>query len=290
MTSARFGPAGNPDAFYEAGYKASVEMPEWLSRQGLKLYEYQCSRGANISESTARSIGEKAAEYGVFLSIHAPYYISLATEDEATAANTRKHFLKSLTVAKWMGAKRVVFHMGGSGKMERRTALEKAKALFGSILTEVESLGLHEGVYLTPETMGKQNQLGTLDEVLELCQMAHWVRPAIDFGHLHAVSGGQYTTKEEYAAAFDSVVNILGEPAAAQVHIHFSRIEFTKAGERRHWTFEDPYGPPFEPLLQVVAERGYSPWIVCESAGTQAKDACSMQEFYFSLLDQRRML
>jgi len=283
---AYFGAAGNPDTFYQQGYSASVDMPAWLAGLQLTAYEYQCSRGANIKEETARAIGLKAAEYGIRLSIHAPYYISLATDDEKIAANTQRHFMKSLEVACWMGADRVVFHIGGPGKQDRRLAMERAKKAFYNVLEQAELRGL-TGVYLLPETMGKQNQIGTLTEVLELCKMSKWVVPAVDFGHLHAVTGGLYTTKAEYAAVFDQVADALGADVASNLHIHFSKIEFTKAGEKRHWTFRDPFGPPHQPLIEVCAERRYTPRIICESAGTQAEDAKIMQDLYFSLLKQK---
>ncbi len=281
---AQFGPAGNPDAFYAAGYKASADMPAWLAGLGLQAYEYQCSRGVHVGQATAELVGEQAVRHGIKLSIHAPYYISLATEDETIAVNTLRHFQRSLEVAKWMGADRIVFHTGGPGKGgNRRQAMERAKRLFAQVLDQAERLGL-TGPLLLPETMGKQNQLGSLEEVLELCKLAKQVRPAVDFGHLHTVTGGGYLTKQEFAAVFDKIGETLGAEAARNLHIHFSRIEFTKAGERRHWTFDDPYGPPHEPLLAVIAEQGYTPRIICESAGTQARDAITMQDFYQGLL------
>ncbi len=283
MQQPKFGPAGNPDAFYAAGLKASVDMPAWLAAQGLSAYEYQCSRGVTIGEATARAIGEAVRAHGISLSIHAPYYINLATEDDAIAANTRGHFRKSLVAARWLGADRVTFHIGGPGKQPRDRAVERATRLFAAILEDADKEGLLAGVYLAPETMGKQNQLGNLAEVLAFCRLSKWVIPTIDFGHLHAVTGGGYTTYGEYAAAFDQVAEALGEEIAAGIHIHFSRIEYTKAGEKRHWTFADAYGPPHEPLLALIADRGYAPRIICESAGTQAADAKTMQDYYLSL-------
>jgi deoxyribonuclease-4 len=283
MPQPKFGQAGNPDAFYAAGFKASVDMPAWLAAQGLDAYEYQCSRGVTIGEATARAIGEAARASGVSLSVHAPYYINLATEDATIAANTRGHFLKSLAAARALGADRVTFHIGGPGKQPRDKAIDRARALFADILAEADRKGLLGGVYLAPETMGKQNLLGNLAEVIDFCRLSPWVLPAIDFGHLHAVTGGGYTTYREYADAFDQVAAALGEERAAGVHIHFSRIEYTKAGEKRHWTFADAFGPPHEPLLAVIADRGYAPRIICESAGTQADDAKTMREYYLSL-------
>jgi len=285
----QFGPAGNPDAFYEAGNKASVQMPAWLAEMKLTAYEYQCSRGVNVKEETARAIGHKAVEHGVKLSIHGPYYISLATEDPLIIINTQNHFLKSLEVARWMGADRVVFHIGGPGKQERRAAMEQVKRSFSAVLELVEKRGL-TGIYLCPETMGKQNQLGSLTEVMELCTMSEWVRPAVDFGHLHAVSGGKYIVKQEIETVFDAVAETLGAEVAHNLHIHFSRIEFTKGGEKRHCTFADEFGPPHEPLIELCAQRGFSPRIICESAGTQAIDAKVMQDLYFSLRSSRTSL
>ncbi|MBC8014451.1 MAG: endonuclease IV, partial [Sporomusaceae bacterium] len=70
---------------------------------------------------------------------------------------------------------------------------------------------------------------------------------------------------------------------ANNLHIHFSRIEFTKGGEKRHRTFTDQFGPPHEPLVELCVARGFTPRIICESAGTQAVDAKIMQDLYFSM-------
>lgn len=278
MQHPRFGPGGNPDDFYATGRKDSVYMPDWLEKQSLTAYEYQCSRGVHIGEAKARAIGQAAAEHSVALSIHAPYFINLATEDDAIAQSTTKHFIKSLAAAGWMNATRVVFH-SGSPKAGRSLALERAKKLFSQVLEQADQLGLNAAV-LSPETMGKQNQLGNLDEVIELCRMLPGMIPTVDFGHMHAVTCGKYTTFDEVASVFEKIANRLGQDAAKNLHIHFSRIEFTKAGERRHWTFADPYGPPHEPLMEYIAKENLTPTIICESAGTQAADAVVMQAYY----------
>ena len=278
-----FGSSGNPDSFYAAGHKSSLEMPGWLAGLGLGAYEYSLTRGVNIGETTARSLGEKAAAQGIAMSVHAPYYISLATEDETTAANTTRHFLKSLEAAHWLGADRIAFHPGGIGKLSRQSALELAKRRLAKVLEEAEKVGLTEG-FLAAETHGKANQLGTLADVLELCQLSPRVIPLVDFAHLYAVAGGGYATEAEYAAVFEQISAILGSAAAKNLHIHFSSIEFSKGGEKRHWSFHDGFGPPYQPLMLAIVHGGFTPRIICESAGTQAEDALTMQEFYLSLL------
>ena len=84
----RFGPSGNSESFYEAGYKSSYQMPKWLNDMGLKAYEYQCSKGVKISEPTATKIGEEALINDISLSIHAPYYINMASEEKERTAKT----------------------------------------------------------------------------------------------------------------------------------------------------------------------------------------------------------
>lgn len=287
MTIPRFGTAGNPAAFYDSGHKASIEMPQWLKDQGLTAYEYSVSRGVNIREVTARAIGVAAKENGIALSLHAPYYINLATEDEKIAQNTRNHIIKSLEAANYMGADRVVFHMGSPSKQDRGQAMDRVLNRFSAVLEDVEQLGLSH-ILLAPETMGKKNQLGTLEEVLAVCKLSRQCIPAVDFGHLHAVTGGQYVTKEEFQAVFERIGEVLGSTIAATIQIHFSKIEFTSGGEKRHWTFADPYGPPFQPLMEAIADGGFAPRVICESAGTQDKDALAMQHYYSTYIPLER--
>lgn len=283
MKTALFGPAGNPDSFYANGGKTSLEMPEWLAGQGLNAYEYSLTRGVKLGEATARAIGAKAIEHGIALSVHAPYYISLASEDETTVANTQKHFLKSLEAAGWLGADRIAFHPGGIGKLSRSVALDLAKRRLSAVLEQAEKLGLTMP-RLAAETHGKVNQLGTLDEVIELCKLSPRIMPLVDFAHLYAVAGGGFSTPDDYSRVFEQIAANLGPDPAQDLHIHFSGIEFTKGGEKRHGCFADQLGPPFEPLIELIATQGFTPRIICESAGTQSEDAKTMQDFYQSIL------
>ena len=282
MKKALFGPSGNPESFYAGGGKASQQMPAWLAGLGLGAYEYSLTRGVNISEATARAIGDQAVLHGIAMSLHAPYYISLASEEETTAANTTRHLLKSMEAAAWLRADRIAFHPGGIGKLPRRDAMELAKRRLSAILEEADRLGMTE-VKLAAETHGKANQLGTLEEVLEFCKLSPQIVPLVDFAHLYAVAGGGYATEAEYSAVFDRIGEALGAAAAQNLHIHFSSIEFTKGGEKRHGTFRDAFGPPYQPLSRVIANAGLTPRIICESAGTQSEDALAMQEFYRAL-------
>lgn len=112
----RFGPAGNSNAFYEEGHKHTVEAMEWVARMGLNAYEVSFGRGVRLKEETAGKIGEEARRYGVALSVHAPYFINLATDDPEKIAKNTSYFLESARAARWLGADRVVFHPGSCAK------------------------------------------------------------------------------------------------------------------------------------------------------------------------------
>jgi deoxyribonuclease-4 len=135
-----------------------------------------------------------------------------------------------------------------------------------------------DGLLLCPETMGKLNQLGTLDEVLSLCELSERMLPTIDFGHLHAAGQGCLNVREDFERILDRLEQVLGKERAKNLHVHFTSIEYTAAGEKRHRTFaEKEYGPPFRPLAQLLVERGYHGIIICESSGTMAEDALQMK-------------
>lgn len=281
MVRIRFGPGGNPDSFYEAGYKSSLDMPGWLAGMGLGAYEYQFVRGVRIKEETARKIGEAARQHDIALSIHGPYYISLAASDPQVRDKTRQHFLASLRAARVMGASPVVFHPGAGGKEEdRRAALRRAREHLAELLDRADAEGLG-GIKVAPETMGKPSLLGNLEEILELCTLDERVVPTIDFGHLHAAGGGGLTGEEQVARILDRVEEVLGKEALQNLHIHFSPVEFTKAGEKKHrTTIDEGFGPDFRYLAGLLHRRSLTPTIICESRGRQAEDALYYQNIY----------
>jgi deoxyribonuclease-4 len=132
------------------------------------------------------------------------------------------------------------------------------------------------------ETMGKVNQLGTLEEVIELCKISPKYHPVVDFGHLNARNiGGAFPDVDSYREVFDKIANALGDEYAYNLHCHFSKIEYTNAGEKRHLTFADTiYGPDFEPLAEAIIREGVCPRIISESDGTQAEDALAMKKMW----------
>ncbi len=280
--SVKFGPAGNSKSFFEKGYKHALDVPDYLNEMGLDAFEYQCGRGVNIGEEKARQLGEKAAKSGISLSLHAPYYISMSSIDEEKRLNSINYILASARAADAMGADRIIVHTGSCGKISREEALKLAKDTMKLSLEALDRENLGH-IHICPETMGKVNQLGTLDEVLSLCELDKRLIPCIDFGHLNARDLGFFKSFSDYESVFCAIGERLGEERLKSFHSHFSKIEYTAGGERRHLTFADTvYGPDFEPVMELAGKYCESTRFICESDGTQAEDAKTMKEYYNS--------
>ena len=276
----RFGPGGNCEWFKAEGNKNSAQMPAFLNKIGLTAYEVECGRGVRMNDAVAKQLRTEAEKYGIALSIHAPYYISMSSLEEEKRQGSIRYLLESAALAKKIGAKRIIFHSGSCAKISREEAtalavdtLQKAVAAF-----DAEGYG---DLILCPETMGKINQLGSLEEVMTLCGVDDRILPTIDFGHLNAREQGLFYTAADYERVLQTMEDALGRERASKFHAHFSKIEYTVGGEKRHLTFEDTvYGPDFAPLAEVLVKRNAEPIIICESAGTQSKDALEMQSLY----------
>ena len=279
----RFGTAGLSDSYAAKGFDPQ-KIAAYTASFGLTAFEYQCGRGVRLAHDKAQALGKAAAAQGIALSVHAPYYISMSGLDDEKRLHSVDYLLQSCALVKALGGRRVVFHPGSCGKQSREAALEKALDTMRRAVAACDEAGYGDCI-LCPETMGKINQLGTVDEVLALCAVDARITPCIDFGHIYARSGGtELTDTASYAALLDKLGDALGDDRAVHFHAHFSRIAYTAGGEKCHLTFADTdYGPPHAPLLQLLKQRKLAPTVICESAGTQAEDAQTLAAAFAAL-------
>ena len=279
---ATFGPGGNSESFYAEKFKSTHQAPAWLAARGLDAYEFQGGNGISAGEATLAKIGEEAKKYGILMSVHTPYYISLSGVEEEKRLKSLSYIAQSLRAAELLGADTIVIHSGSAAKISREEALRLAS---DTLARNAEAVG-QTHIRMGLETMGKINQLGTLEEVIELCRVSPMYHPVVDFGHLNARNIGSYFTDcDSYRRIFDTIANALGDDYAYNLHCHFSKIEYTGAGEKKHLTFaDDVYGPDFEPLMEAIVKENVAPRIICESAGTMAEDALEMKKYLKTLI------
>ena len=136
----KFGPSGNSESFYAAGYAHTEQSAKFVKDLGLNCFEYSFGRGVRMTEDKAISIGDAFKAQDVEISVHAPYYINFANPDDEMAAKSYGYVLDSAKMAKLMGGKRVVFHPASQGKMEREQAVA---------LTEERLKILRDYLYMT---------------------------------------------------------------------------------------------------------------------------------------------
>lgn len=283
MCKIRFGPSGNSESFYADGLKNTEQAAKWLADKGLDAFEYSFGRGTKMSEAKARLIGEKMAEYDIALSAHAPYYINFANPDPTMIEKSFGYVLDTAEKVRLMGGDRVIFHPASVGKDgDRQSALKRTYDNM-SLLAEKIHLTGNDDLIFCPETMGKINQIGDFREVAQLCKIDKVFVPTVDFGHQNARTLGGLKTKEDFEEIIKCFIDAIGKERTDIMHIHFSKIEYSKGGEVRHLTFDtdqNGYGPDFLPLAQVIRQYGMKPRVICESSGTQAEDALAMKKIY----------
>ena len=279
----KFGPSGNSESFYAMGYKHTVQAPEYLDKFNLDCFEYSFGRGVNISESKAEEIGEAFAASGKEISVHAPYFINFANPDGEAAQKSYNYVLSSAKALKCFGGKRLVFHPAAQGKATREAAVALTCDRLKVLRDNIYQNGFDD-MLICPETMGKFAQIGTLEEIVEFCNIDKIYLPAIDFGHINAREQGSLKTVEDYKSRLEYMIAELGYDRVKHFHVHFSKIMYGGKGEIKHLTFaDDIYGPEFEPLAIALKDLKLEPYIVSESDGTQAEDAATMKEIYNSI-------
>ena len=281
----KFGPSGNSESFYAAGYEHTEEAAVYVKEMGLDCFEYSFGRGVRMTEGKARSIGKAFAEAGVEISVHAPYFINFANPDDEMAAKSYGYVLDSAKMVRLMGGKRIVFHPAAQGKDSRETAVSRAEDRL-KILRDYIYLNGLEGLMFCPETMGKLAQIGTPEEIVRFCKIDRVFTPCVDFGHVNAREQGSLKAAADYRRLLEYMIGELGYERMKHFHVHFSKIMYGAKGEIKHLTFADAvYGPEFEPLAEVLHALALEPYIVSESDGTQAEDARAMKRMYEACAD-----
>ena len=284
----RFGPAGVPPLFRILRARLA-DVPGLLREEKLDAFEYQAvkwDQKPQMTQEDAESLGAEAKKKDVLLSMHGSYYLNLCGKKEVVEAS-KKRLVACATAADWMGAYVMVFHTGFYGRLEKSYALKTCLKALKEVVATMKSLGIRN-VKLGPETMGRVFQIGSLNEILAICEEVEQTQLVIDWSHMHARLKGRFRKIADFRDVVEAVERRLGTTAARSMHCHFSKIEYTDKGEKRHHVLDEAkYGPDFEMLAEVMVEFKMKPVIVCETPLLDI-DAIKLRDTYMKVLERNR--
>lgn len=273
--------------FGTSGIPSSTKKPSTTEgiiesrRLGLGAMEIAFTQGIYIKNpEEAESVKKAAEDSRIRLSVHAPYFINLNSDDEYKVNSSIKRIMDSARVAAMCGAKSLVFHAAFYMKKDKEDVYKKVKKAVESMADALKEEGID--ICLRPETMGKSAQFGSLNEVVKLSKEVEGVMPCIDISHLHARNIGKKNSLEDFREILDYVKKELGEKALHDMHFHCSGIHYTEHGERYHLPLakSDFNYKDFLRALKEFDVRG----VVISESPLQEKDALLMKEFYKNIV------
>lgn len=210
-----FGPAGIGPV------KNAVENLERYNKLWIKACEIPFTYGIFIhKDSDAVEIGKAAKKFNVRLSIHAPYWLNLNSKEKRKIQESKKRILDCCRIGNIMGVEIVVFHAGYFGGMDKEETYQNIKKAILEIVHEIKKKGWK--VKIAPETMGKINVFGSIDEIARLVRDTG-CSFCIDFAHIEA---------RDKKVDYDKIKELFGK--YKEWHCHFSGIVYGEKGERHH--------------------------------------------------------
>lgn len=269
-----FGPAGIPASLKKGDLKDGIIE---VKRLGLDAMEIEFVRKIFLDEKKAKEVKKVASQLGIVLTVHAPYYINLASKEEEKVKASVERILQSARVGYAAGAWSVCFHAGYYGGGEQRVVYGKIRDEIKAIVSTLRDEGVE--IWVRPETTGKKTQFGDLVELLELSQELDMVMPVIDFAHLHARGVGKLKKYQDFQEVLELVEKYLGREGLNNMHIHVSGIEYSDKGEVRHLNLREA-DLDYKLLIKAFKEFNIKGVVISESPNLE-EDALLLKQLYY---------
>jgi deoxyribonuclease IV len=272
----RFAVPGCPLSTPKPG--GSVEGLKYIKSLGLNAMELEWVQRVPMNPEHMARIGAIAKDLDIALTVHAPYYINLNSPEPEKLAASKKRILDALWMAQIAGVRSVCVHAAFNLGLDEATVLENVRRAVDDILKHKQTL--FPDVNLGLETMGRQTQFGTLEDVLKISK-EFGQYPVVDPAHLHARSNGAVNSYEEWDEMFDVYEKYLGKKSLQRMHLHFSGIAYGPKGEKHHLKLTES-DAKWEDFLRVLKDRKIGGICVCESPAME-KDTALMWKTYEGL-------
>ena len=268
--------AGMPMLTDKRGYESAFEILKEMQLDGL---EVEFVHGVRMSEQTRSYLNQISKEQGFLLTSHGPFYINLNSKEEEKVEASVQRIIETAQAAHDFGGFSITYHaafyMGG----DKETVYQQVKTQTQKIIESLEKENID--VWIRPETTGKATQWGDYEEIIRLSKEFDQVLPCIDFSHIHARTGGEYNTYDEFCFIIDRISKELGSKAIENFHAHLAGIEYTAKGEKRHLILEQS-DMNYKDLLKALKTFGVKGALVCESPNIET-DTKILRDYYYSL-------
>lgn len=298
---AHFGPGGFPPAFEESEYRFKrygsrrEGIFPWLKSLGLNWLELEYTYGVKMPIDQARSYRQVADENGIGLSIHAPYYCVLASDNRESVERSKRDLIAAFDISPILGVTRIIFHPGYPGSDGRKGSLDRII----EALLDIDRFRPTD-VYVYPETGGKSNSIGSIEDIVYICKHVPFARPCLDLAHIHARELGSLTSADAIVERLNTVEREFGRQVLEEAHFHVYPVAVGRAGELNHRAFHDRiddkiskeldpliendkrYYPLAEHFIEAVHRKNIVPTVICESRNSQERGAMLMKELYYS--------
>jgi deoxyribonuclease IV len=276
MSELLFGTGGSPHSSENRSVLAGVGR---IKELGLDCMEVEFVHGVRIKREVAEEAGRAAAELGVTLTCHGPYYINLNSLEQEKRDASVKRILDTARAAQWLGAVSITFHPAFFMKQDPESVYLVVKKALENISATARQEGLE--VRISPELTGKPTQFGSLEELLRLSREVENIHPCIDFAHYHARTGGRQNSYREFCGTLEAIEKALGRQALERLHMHLAGINYTPKGERNHLNLPES-DMKYKELLRALKEFRVGGQLICESPNLE-EDAGLLKRTYQEL-------
>ncbi len=266
--------AGMPIKTGKGSYNEAFGVLKEMSLDGMEL---EFVHGVRMKDEHRTFVKDMSKDFVV--TAHGPFYINLNSKEEEKIDASVQRIIDTASVASQAGAFSITYHaafyMGG----DKETVYNQVKTQTKRIMDVLEREKIN--VWVRPEATGKATQWGDLDEIIRLSNDFEMVLPCIDFSHLHARSGGEFNTYDEFSRILEKLGKEVGQYAIENFHGHLAGIEYTAKGEKQHLNLEDS-DMNYKDLLKAMKEFGVKGALVCESPNIE-EDCKLLKTYYMSL-------
>jgi len=268
--------AGMPLSTGKGGYPRAFEILKEMNLDGM---EVEFVHGVRMNDQTRQLLKETSQEQGFLLTSHGPFYINLNSHEEEKVDASVQRIIETAQAASDFGGYSITYHAAFYMGADKETVYNQVKVQTQKIIEALKKADIK--VWIRPETTGKATQWGDYEEIIRLSKEFDMVLPCIDFSHIHARTGGEYNTYDEFCKILDRISTELGQKAIENFHAHLAGIEYTAKGEKKHLILQES-DMNYKDLLKAMKSFGVKGALVCESPNIET-DTKILRDYYYSL-------